>query len=143
MLNNFQIHPSHMHIFDLELFFIKLWFQVFITIIFCLSSPNHKMVSTWTSPLIDGPNFVNSLKYCYHINPILIERTSYNDVINTSLFLDFRRWFAIQNNQLVYKKRSGSHNSISIMEEDLRLCTVKPAYDTERRFCFEVLSPSR
>ena len=54
-----------------------------------------------------------------------------------------RRWFAIQNNQLVYKKRSGSHNSISIMEEDLRLCTVKPAYETERRFCFEVLSPSR
>jgi hypothetical protein len=23
------------------------------------------------------------------------------------------------------------------MEEDLRLCTVKPAYETERRFCFE------
>ncbi|XP_052081434.1 arf-GAP with coiled-coil, ANK repeat and PH domain-containing protein 2-like isoform X2 [Mytilus californianus] len=54
-----------------------------------------------------------------------------------------RRWFAIQNNQLIYKKRSGSHNALSIMEEDLRLCTVKPAYDTERRFCFEVLSPTR
>ncbi|CAG2254984.1 ACAP [Mytilus edulis] len=34
-----------------------------------------------------------------------------------------RRWFAIQNNQLIYKKRSGSHNALSIMEEDLRLCT--------------------
>mgnify|MGYP002715748920 FL=1 len=29
------------------------------------------------------------------------------------------------------------------MEEDLRLCTVKPAVDCERRFCFEVLSPSK
>nr|XP_032522975.1 arf-GAP with coiled-coil, ANK repeat and PH domain-containing protein 1-like [Danaus plexippus plexippus] len=29
------------------------------------------------------------------------------------------------------------------MEEDLRLCTVKPVYDGERRFCFEVLSPSK
>jgi hypothetical protein len=29
------------------------------------------------------------------------------------------------------------------MEEDLRLCTVKPAYETERRFCFEVLSPEK
>ncbi|RZF38699.1 hypothetical protein LSTR_LSTR011009 [Laodelphax striatellus] len=29
------------------------------------------------------------------------------------------------------------------MEEDLRLCTVKPAHDAERRFCFEVLSPTK
>lgn len=29
------------------------------------------------------------------------------------------------------------------MEQDLRLCTVKPVYDSERRFCFEVLSPSK
>ena len=54
----------------------------------------------------------------------------------------FRRWFSLQNNQLVYMKRSGSRD-FSIMEEDLRLCTVKPAYESERRFCFEVLSPAR
>ncbi|KAH9628823.1 hypothetical protein HF086_004983 [Spodoptera exigua] len=29
------------------------------------------------------------------------------------------------------------------MEEDLRLCTVKPVLDGERRYCFEVLSPSK
>jgi Arf-GAP with coiled-coil, ANK repeat and PH domain-containing protein len=52
-----------------------------------------------------------------------------------------RRWFAIVNNQLVYRKRS--KDSLTIMEEDLRLCTVKPTYDIDRRFCFEVLSPAR
>ncbi|OWF46700.1 arf-GAP with coiled-coil, ANK repeat and PH domain-containing protein 2-like isoform X2 [Mizuhopecten yessoensis] len=53
-----------------------------------------------------------------------------------------RRWFMIQNNQFVYRKRSGV-KECSVMEEDLRLCTVKPAHETERRFCFDVLSPSR
>lgn len=27
------------------------------------------------------------------------------------------------------------------MEEDLRICTVRPVNDTDRRFCFEVISP--
>ncbi|KAL3206903.1 hypothetical protein MRX96_039856 [Rhipicephalus microplus] len=53
-----------------------------------------------------------------------------------------RRWFIIQNGQLVYRKRSKDEQR-TIMEEDLRLCTVKPALDFERRFCFEVLSPSK
>lgn len=34
-------------------------------------------------------------------------------------------------------------DTVTVMEEDLRLCTVKPALDCERRFCFEVLSPSK
>ena len=59
---------------------------------------------------------------------------------NYSLFLS-RRWFTIQNNQLVYRKRS--KDSLTIMEEDLRLCTVKPAHEIDRRFCFEVVSPAR
>ena len=29
------------------------------------------------------------------------------------------------------------------MEEDLRLCTVKPAPDLDRRHCFEVVSPQK
>lgn len=29
------------------------------------------------------------------------------------------------------------------MEDDLRICSVKPAFDSERRFCFEVLSPTK
>ncbi|KAJ8320218.1 hypothetical protein KUTeg_001805 [Tegillarca granosa] len=41
------------------------------------------------------------------------------------------------------RKRSGNKEGLSVMEDDLRLCTVKPAYEIDRRFCFEVLSPAR
>ena len=53
----------------------------------------------------------------------------------------FRRWFMIQENQLVYCKRS--KDNLTVMEEDLRLCTVKPVHDIDRRFCFEIVSPCR
>ncbi|KAK8751966.1 hypothetical protein OTU49_011377 [Cherax quadricarinatus] len=52
-----------------------------------------------------------------------------------------RRYFTLQNNQLVYRKRSGEE--VTVMEEDLRLCTVKPAIEVDRRFCFEVVSPMK
>ncbi|XP_056447279.1 arf-GAP with coiled-coil, ANK repeat and PH domain-containing protein 3 isoform X2 [Gadus chalcogrammus] len=52
-----------------------------------------------------------------------------------------RRWFSIQNSQLVYQKRL--KDSLTVVVEDLRLCSVKPCEDIERRFCFEVLSPSK
>ena len=47
----------------------------------------------------------------------------------------------IKNNQLVYCKRS--KDMLTVMETDLRLCIVKPCIDTERRFCFEVISPMK
>uniref|UniRef100_A0A8C1FZI7 Arf-GAP with coiled-coil, ANK repeat and PH domain-containing protein n=1 Tax=Cyprinus carpio TaxID=7962 RepID=A0A8C1FZI7_CYPCA len=50
-----------------------------------------------------------------------------------------RRWFSIQKNQLVYQKK---HN-LTVVVEDLRLCTVKPCSEQDRRFCFEVVSPSK
>lgn len=53
-----------------------------------------------------------------------------------------RRWFCIKNNQLVYRKRTGEDH-YTVMEEDLKLCSVRPSMDSERRFCFEVISPSR
>ncbi|PBC28296.1 arf-GAP with coiled-coil, ANK repeat and PH domain-containing protein 2 isoform X1 [Apis cerana] len=53
-----------------------------------------------------------------------------------------RRWFCLRDHQLVYKKRTGD-NDYTIMEEDLRLCTVKPVVDCDRRNCFEVLSPTK
>ncbi|XP_046391435.1 arf-GAP with coiled-coil, ANK repeat and PH domain-containing protein 2 [Ischnura elegans] len=53
-----------------------------------------------------------------------------------------RRWFSLQENQLVYTKRSGEE-AVTIMEEDLRLCSVKPSIEGDRRFCFEVVSPSK
>ncbi|XP_017778254.1 PREDICTED: arf-GAP with coiled-coil, ANK repeat and PH domain-containing protein 2 isoform X2 [Nicrophorus vespilloides] len=53
-----------------------------------------------------------------------------------------RRWFCLHDNKLVYRKRTGEEN-FTIMEDDLRLCTVKPVLEGERRFCFEVLSPSK
>ncbi|XP_070810626.1 arf-GAP with coiled-coil, ANK repeat and PH domain-containing protein 1 [Pituophis catenifer annectens] len=52
-----------------------------------------------------------------------------------------RRWFSIQNNQLVYQKKA--KDVVTVVVEDLRLCTVKPCPDHERRFCFEVVSPSK
>ncbi|XP_014669586.1 PREDICTED: arf-GAP with coiled-coil, ANK repeat and PH domain-containing protein 3-like [Priapulus caudatus] len=52
-----------------------------------------------------------------------------------------RRWFTVQHNQLVYRKRT--KDTVTVMEEDLRLCTVKPCNEIERRFCFEVVSPTK
>uniref|UniRef100_A0A8C6THL9 Arf-GAP with coiled-coil, ANK repeat and PH domain-containing protein n=1 Tax=Neogobius melanostomus TaxID=47308 RepID=A0A8C6THL9_9GOBI len=51
-----------------------------------------------------------------------------------------RRWFSIQKNQLVYQKK---FKQPTVVVEDLRLCTVKPSAENERRFCFEVVSPSK
>lgn len=53
-----------------------------------------------------------------------------------------RRWFCLKDHQLVYKKRTGD-SDFTIMEEDLRLCTVKSIVDCDRRNCFEVLSPTK
>ena len=53
-----------------------------------------------------------------------------------------RRWFCLKDHQLVYRKRTGEED-YTIMEEDLRLCTVKPVVDCDRRNCFEVLSPMK
>uniref|UniRef100_A0A8C2ZFB6 Arf-GAP with coiled-coil, ANK repeat and PH domain-containing protein n=1 Tax=Cyclopterus lumpus TaxID=8103 RepID=A0A8C2ZFB6_CYCLU len=52
-----------------------------------------------------------------------------------------RRWFSIQKSQLVYQKRFKDQPTAVV--EDLRLCTVKPSAENERRFCFEVVSPSK
>ncbi|XP_016282439.1 arf-GAP with coiled-coil, ANK repeat and PH domain-containing protein 2 isoform X1 [Monodelphis domestica] len=52
-----------------------------------------------------------------------------------------RRWFSIQNNQLVYQKKFKDNPTVVV--EDLRLCTVKQCEDVERRFCFEVVSPTK
>ncbi|KAG2467871.1 ACAP3 protein, partial [Polypterus senegalus] len=52
-----------------------------------------------------------------------------------------RRWFSIQKNQLVYQKKL--KDTVTVVVEDLRLCTVKSCPDLERRFCFEVVSPSK
>uniref|UniRef100_A0A8C9VRV8 Arf-GAP with coiled-coil, ANK repeat and PH domain-containing protein n=1 Tax=Scleropages formosus TaxID=113540 RepID=A0A8C9VRV8_SCLFO len=52
-----------------------------------------------------------------------------------------RRWFSIRNNQLVYQKKFRDNPTVVV--EDLRLCTVKHCEDIERRFCFEVVSPTK
>ncbi|XP_031440502.1 arf-GAP with coiled-coil, ANK repeat and PH domain-containing protein 1 isoform X2 [Clupea harengus] len=52
-----------------------------------------------------------------------------------------RRWFSIQKNQLVYQKKFKEQPTVVV--EDLRLCTVKYGAEQERRFCFEVVSPSK
>ncbi|XP_061621599.1 arf-GAP with coiled-coil, ANK repeat and PH domain-containing protein 3-like isoform X5 [Phyllopteryx taeniolatus] len=52
-----------------------------------------------------------------------------------------RRWFSIQRSQLVYQKKL--KDSLTVVVDDLRLCSVKPCEDIERRFCFEVVSPTK
>lgn len=51
-----------------------------------------------------------------------------------------RRWFYLRDNQLLYVKRDKDEEP-NIMEEDLRICTVRPVNETERRFTFEIISP--
>ncbi|XP_070560410.1 arf-GAP with coiled-coil, ANK repeat and PH domain-containing protein 2-like isoform X2 [Ptychodera flava] len=51
-----------------------------------------------------------------------------------------RRWFVIQNNQLIYQKKLKDTPTVVA---DLRLCTVKVANEIERRFCFEIVSPTK
>ncbi|CRK87513.1 CLUMA_CG001314, isoform A [Clunio marinus] len=53
-----------------------------------------------------------------------------------------RRWFYMKDNKLYYRKRSGE-DLPTIMEDDLKLCTVRPVTDSDRRFCFEVISPTK
>uniref|UniRef100_A0A6G1S6N0 Arf-GAP with coiled-coil, ANK repeat and PH domain-containing protein 2 n=1 Tax=Aceria tosichella TaxID=561515 RepID=A0A6G1S6N0_9ACAR len=54
-----------------------------------------------------------------------------------------RRWFILKDHQLVYQKRNDAQPIV--MEEDLRLLTVRPVdkVDCDRRFCFELLSPHK
>lgn len=54
-----------------------------------------------------------------------------------------RRWFMIKDNKLMYRKRNdNTGEDVTVMQVDLRLCTVK-RFDMERRFCFEVVSPTK
>lgn len=51
-----------------------------------------------------------------------------------------RRWFYLRDNQLQYVKRDKDEEP-TVMEEDLRICTVRPINESDRRFCFEIISP--
>lgn len=66
----------------------------------------------------------------------------------SSVYLSFRRWFCIRNGQLLYMKRHNNDQSQqqlpqSVMVPDLRLCSIRPVNDNDRRFVFEILSPNR
>ena len=70
-----------------------------------------------------------------------------------------RRWFYLSSNkvsgevfsccwyhfllsfQLCYSKRNGE--DVTVIEDDLRICLVRPLTDIDRRFCFEVISPTK
>ena len=43
--------------------------------------------------------------------------------------------------QLCYSKRNGE--DVTILEDDLRICLVRPLMDIDRRFCFEIISPTK
>ncbi|XP_062864440.1 maternal embryonic leucine zipper kinase-like [Trichomycterus rosablanca] len=52
-----------------------------------------------------------------------------------------RRWFIIQNDQLLYKKRF--KRDFTVLAEDLQRCSVQSCEDAGRRFCFRVVTPTR
>ncbi|XP_025419961.1 arf-GAP with coiled-coil, ANK repeat and PH domain-containing protein 2 isoform X3 [Sipha flava] len=101
-------------------------------------SEHHKLVDSHDTVMVIGDDCENSAKNkeVTRIEGYLYKRTS-------NAFKTWnRRWFYLKNNQLAYRKRNGE-DLFTIMEDDLRICSVKPAYDAERRFCFEVLSPTK
>ncbi|KAM6933365.1 arf-GAP with coiled-coil, ANK repeat and PH domain-containing protein 2 [Xenentodon cancila] len=78
--------------------------------------------------------------------PVVSPRPDTDDIIQGYLFKRSRRksktwkrcWFSIRDNQLIYRK---SHKEdAAVLFEDLRLCAVKSLENTDRRFCFELLS---
>ncbi|KAH9513503.1 Arf-GAP with coiled-coil, ANK repeat and PH domain-containing protein 2 [Bulinus truncatus] len=72
----------------------------------------------------------------------LLQTEGYLFKRNSNAFKNYvRRWFCIQDSQLVYRKRT--KDNLTVMEDDLRLCTIRQPVDSDRRFCFEVLSPTR
>uniref|UniRef100_A0A2C9KZY6 Arf-GAP with coiled-coil, ANK repeat and PH domain-containing protein 2 n=1 Tax=Biomphalaria glabrata TaxID=6526 RepID=A0A2C9KZY6_BIOGL len=72
----------------------------------------------------------------------LLQTEGYLFKRNSNAFKNYvRRWFCIQDSQLVYRKRT--KDTLTVMEDDLRLCTIRQPVDSDRRFCFEVLSPTR
>lgn len=72
----------------------------------------------------------------------LLQTEGYLFKRNSNAFKNYvRRWFSIQDSQLVYRKRT--KDTLTVMEDDLRLCTIRQPVDFDRRFCFEVLSPTR
>lgn len=42
-----------------------------------------------------------------------------------------------------HSRKRSNEDSFSVMEEDLRICTVRPVNEGDRRFCFEVISPTK
>ncbi|CAA19463.2 Truncated cnt-1 [Caenorhabditis elegans] len=55
-----------------------------------------------------------------------------------------RRWFQIKDKQLLYSHRSTDLEPATIMEENLRICLVRPApSNIDRIGCFELVTPTR
>uniref|UniRef100_A0A915EIM6 Uncharacterized protein n=1 Tax=Ditylenchus dipsaci TaxID=166011 RepID=A0A915EIM6_9BILA len=56
-----------------------------------------------------------------------------------------RRWFMIKEDKLLYSHKSSDGSSLpTVMEENLKLCLVRPAPSSvERACCFELVTPSR
>uniref|UniRef100_A0A1I7UUN2 Arf-GAP with coiled-coil, ANK repeat and PH domain-containing protein 2 n=1 Tax=Caenorhabditis tropicalis TaxID=1561998 RepID=A0A1I7UUN2_9PELO len=55
-----------------------------------------------------------------------------------------RRWFQIKDKQLLYSHRSNELEPATVMEENLRICLVRPApSNIDRVGCFELVTPTR
>ncbi|CAB3999086.1 arf-GAP with coiled-coil, ANK repeat and PH domain-containing 2 [Paramuricea clavata] len=52
-----------------------------------------------------------------------------------------RRYFTMQNNKLFYQHKF--KDGKTVLAEDLRLCKIREAEDIDRRFCFELIFPTK
>lgn len=61
---------------------------------------------------------------------------------NVQVFLEQILIFhAVLINSYPFKKKGDPEGTV--MEQDLKLCSVRPLNDTDRRYCFEVISPTK
>ncbi|CEF70761.1 Arf GTPase activating protein family and Pleckstrin homology domain and Ankyrin repeat and Pleckstrin homology-like domain and Ankyrin repeat-containing domain-containing protein [Strongyloides ratti] len=55
-----------------------------------------------------------------------------------------RRWFQIKDNKLMYSHKNNDHEPLRVMENNLKLCLVRPAPpNIERSCCFELVTPCK
>lgn len=93
--------------------------------------------------LMVSNNQLRPLRFDNRAQQVHLEGYLYKRASNGRFKVWNRRWFILKDHQLLYQKRGETQPTI--MEEDLRLLIVKPVdrADTDRRFCFEVLSPHK
>lgn len=79
---------------------------------------------------------------CFTVLPTSEHRAGFVPVVLTSSFVITIVIVYFSLTSVSFPTHSFKDN-LTVVVDDLRLCTVKPCEDIERRFCFEVVSPTK